>query len=553
MYKYKKPLTEDEINVLTRLSEMNFLNFTETDVREEFLTPLLTLLGYQKNTDYEVEREESFSTREMSLNIGREKIKLDYIFNIRKRNFWIIEAKNGKKQEILQEELQQAYFYSLHPDINCRYFVVSNGWFLNLYDRNKFLSGDNTTIFEPILEIKHTEIKKKFDLLYKKIGASNIIFNVKEDCLLKEIEKTLSAEIYPNRLDYFLDKVTRIVRKSKVEVYNNIRNFKNNTPDSQYNVFKEYLEGNDLDNIINVVLNSFLNKKTYDIAYPIIKFKLLEHKQYLPNIEGYCSFDWFFDVLFIRKIRVVKFQYFYNIVLLLVSFLNDSDLSKMYYRYGDKKIKVDNILREYLLELFNFFPDRPEYRLLITVYPMMYRYSKYFFYCSPVAKNKAIQNLKQQEYLLTEEELSNIYPSKGMELVNLSQNMTVLLMEHFIDKVMSRGKIQPELIKKMIRDLDQLIINLEKDINLTQLKRELPDGELDEMFAIDNHYNDPWSYLFTFVLNILKDEGYKLEDDLLKDRVKLLEEQGFINLRQPLSGDRLKEKEKIFNQLKYDY
>lgn len=57
----------------------------------------------------------------MSINIGSKRLKLDYKFNIRKKYFWLIEAKTGKDKEITRENIAQAYLYSLHPDINCRF------------------------------------------------------------------------------------------------------------------------------------------------------------------------------------------------------------------------------------------------------------------------------------------------------------------------------------------------------------------------------------------------------------------------------------------------
>ena len=83
MYKYKKPLEKHEIDLLAKLASMDFSNMTEQDVREEYIAPLLTLMGYQKNTDYEVEREEYSSLKDMSIQIGSKNLKLDYKFNIK--------------------------------------------------------------------------------------------------------------------------------------------------------------------------------------------------------------------------------------------------------------------------------------------------------------------------------------------------------------------------------------------------------------------------------------------------------------------------------------
>lgn len=45
MYKYKKPLEAYEIEKLQELSQLNFSTMNEIDVSEEYIIPLLTLLG----------------------------------------------------------------------------------------------------------------------------------------------------------------------------------------------------------------------------------------------------------------------------------------------------------------------------------------------------------------------------------------------------------------------------------------------------------------------------------------------------------------------------
>ena len=82
MNKYNQSLSENSMDILDGLSKKDFSTFNETDIREEFLTPLLTLLGYNKGGNYEIEREESFNLKNMFLQIGRERIKFPSFFNI---------------------------------------------------------------------------------------------------------------------------------------------------------------------------------------------------------------------------------------------------------------------------------------------------------------------------------------------------------------------------------------------------------------------------------------------------------------------------------------
>ena len=102
---------------LNRLSRMKLSGWNETDVREGFITPLLTLLGYHKGTDYDINREGShLLPKRPFFFIGRDKIQLDYALLVRNRNFWIIQAKNLWMKKILTEQaIFQAHFTLFTP------------------------------------------------------------------------------------------------------------------------------------------------------------------------------------------------------------------------------------------------------------------------------------------------------------------------------------------------------------------------------------------------------------------------------------------------------
>jgi hypothetical protein len=49
MKKYRPPLTDTELQELEKLSTLEFSTYSEADVREEYLMPILRLLGYRKD------------------------------------------------------------------------------------------------------------------------------------------------------------------------------------------------------------------------------------------------------------------------------------------------------------------------------------------------------------------------------------------------------------------------------------------------------------------------------------------------------------------------
>lgn len=61
----------------------DFSTYNETDVRENFIAPLLKLLGYGKNTVNNVLTEKSLKLKEPFQRIGRKNIRIDYIPTVR--------------------------------------------------------------------------------------------------------------------------------------------------------------------------------------------------------------------------------------------------------------------------------------------------------------------------------------------------------------------------------------------------------------------------------------------------------------------------------------
>jgi hypothetical protein len=119
---------------------LDFSTWNEADVREDFIAPLLKILGYAKNTIDNITREPSLRLQEKYHRIGRKQIEIDYIPTIRLKKFWIIEAKPGNNKEMNFGDLLQAHFYAIHPEINARFIVMANGWEVRVYDA--LVAGD---------------------------------------------------------------------------------------------------------------------------------------------------------------------------------------------------------------------------------------------------------------------------------------------------------------------------------------------------------------------------------------------------------------------------
>lgn len=551
MYKIFKPLSEQDKEVLREIGKKDFTNYKEQDIREEVIAPIVKLLGYEKNSDYEVEREESYKANELFIKIGsRERQKLDYLCNIRKNNFWLIEAKNGESKEISQEQLEQAYFYSIHPKVNCRYFAVTNGWLFNLYDRNKFLSDDNSDIFTPIFSIKHSELEQNFYKLYEYLGASNIIFNVKSECLLKEIEKTLSAEVYLKRLDYFKRAVDSIITKSERSVYRNIGKLESISDEKR----KEYLISLNLGDLISASFGYRTIHKRLSESCEILKERVIDFSKDID--ENHNPVDKIiYELLPTENYYQITLQdpvFLYNVLSILINFKYDDDFKEIYCNYNSKKMYLPDLLEEYLYEFYSFFPNKPHIRLLLCLYPMLYRYSKMIVYGYEPVKAIAIFKHRYNECYLTEEELGSAFYSKGHELIKMAENITFQILEIIYKRIYDNNRlIKTEEAEKIIKQIESDIKILEKTTNYENMIKSLPEDEQDGMLALDEVYENPWKLMFFAISNILP-TNYKHSQRCL-ERIKQYNELGFNFENNQLNEEQLQKQEKILNTLKYNF
>lgn len=165
---------------LKQLETLNFAGKAEAFVESRFLTPLLTCLGYEMHDDCEVLRhgDDGASFKLSYPPVERGAIRVtrynpDYVPTIRKKMFWIVEAKSPKDVEhpFDIKFLVQGLQYCIHPEIQAQYLLVSNGLVSSLFDAHGevFLGKD---IYEPILEFRHTIGAAVLRRETMKLGAS---------------------------------------------------------------------------------------------------------------------------------------------------------------------------------------------------------------------------------------------------------------------------------------------------------------------------------------------------------------------------------------------
>lgn len=202
---------------LQRWKHNDFSRWNEPDIREEFVTPLLHALGYSRGTVADILREEHRELSEPYHRIGRDKIKVDYIPTFRKKTFWIIEAKPGTPKTMDFGDVLQAHLYAIHPEINARFIVLTNGWSVRIYDALTVRSYDDTIHIATADDCEQT-----FPALRGFLSAQAMLAGHQKR-VLQVVEEALSVEIDVQVAENFLASAHNLVERLRPIIETNAR------------------------------------------------------------------------------------------------------------------------------------------------------------------------------------------------------------------------------------------------------------------------------------------------------------------------------------------
>ncbi len=147
--------------------------FGEADVREEIISPLLRQLGYRTGTTANIVRE--LSLRYPRVVFGRKnphrdpplRGRADYVLDTNGIR-WTIEAK-APSQPISVDDVEQAYSYSVHPEVAAVLFCLCNGYELRVYQTNR---GPEAA---PMVVFQYDELSRSSDRVQNVLGPEAVI------------------------------------------------------------------------------------------------------------------------------------------------------------------------------------------------------------------------------------------------------------------------------------------------------------------------------------------------------------------------------------------
>ncbi len=205
-----------ERDFITYWKNTDFSEYNEMDVREEFISQLLHLLGYSKNTVNNIIREKTLQLTQPFQRVGRKRIQIDYAPTIRLKSFWILEAKPGNVKEMDEGDLLQAYLYASHPEIQAEYIVLCNGWKLMVYDVHQVKDWDI-----PFFEISNEDCDSKFQEL-KQILSAKTMLEYRRNQLLQQIHNTFEVELDLDQWKRFVRNFEKMKRPIEARIEENV-------------------------------------------------------------------------------------------------------------------------------------------------------------------------------------------------------------------------------------------------------------------------------------------------------------------------------------------
>jgi hypothetical protein len=346
---------------------------------------------------------------------------LDYLCSLRKQYFWIIDAKEGKCKDtenppaIAKNDVGQTHFYSLHPEINCQYFIVSNGWFTNLYDRDSL-----DDLLTPILSIKSTEISNRFLELDSYVGSTQLLPLLKEK-LLDQIEKIFSSEIRVERLDEFISAVRDKAGKqrSKVEQAARVNYTKNASEPEQYKV----LETEDISTVVYSVFQTLRTR--YEIEG--VARRLTERLKSNRKEHTFKEYS-FFNNLLLTKAYPVNFWY-YPSVLHFLFYANKHELNSVHFGFRT----VKDLLQEWLDLCLFHLSNKKGLRYMWVCERLYAKIIKQSIIMLPTFRGSIKKMLDKELFYFPEEQLAPLGPNEASVVINAVETSIAFFRSKFIE------------------------------------------------------------------------------------------------------------------------
>lgn len=144
-------------------TQLNSPDFKEDSVREVLILPLLQQLGYN-NT--QIVRSKTFQNPFVKTASGKRALQQtpDYLLRIADSYAWVLDAKAPNENITDGGNVEQAYFYAIHPEVRTKFFALCNGKAFSLFRHDAA---------QPILYFELPDIAQYWDVLSNYLSPSS--------------------------------------------------------------------------------------------------------------------------------------------------------------------------------------------------------------------------------------------------------------------------------------------------------------------------------------------------------------------------------------------
>jgi hypothetical protein len=201
---------------LTTLARYRFAGRSEQAVREEWIRPLLTHLGYGIETLNQVVYEQSLTLASPLRRLGSRRVRVDYKPTVLGHGLWIIEAKAHNARDAWDDAISQAWLYATHPEIDVPLMVIADGSRIAVYD----VYQPNWD--EPVIDLATVELEEGFVDLARVLSAAQVTTAVRRR-RMRHLGLAMRSELSFARLNAYVRDVEELVREAKPAVAENQR------------------------------------------------------------------------------------------------------------------------------------------------------------------------------------------------------------------------------------------------------------------------------------------------------------------------------------------
>lgn len=145
-------------------------DFKEDSVREELILPILKSLGYSATGVNKIHRSKTVSHPFVQTGSGRHQLTSipDYLFEAAGKYAWVLDAKAPTEEIKTGKNVEQTYFYAIHPDIRVDYYALCNGREFILFHISQA---------QAVLYFSLSEIEKHWEALKQALAPERFVSN----------------------------------------------------------------------------------------------------------------------------------------------------------------------------------------------------------------------------------------------------------------------------------------------------------------------------------------------------------------------------------------